>query len=76
MVHRFFTVLLDYAHCAHEAYLVVYDTGWTFFVLAGGTHACDVPQLRHPLEVGGAYWLMVVLMNQPLSLISVWLYSR
>jgi hypothetical protein len=76
MARRFFTVLLDYAHYTHEAYLVVYDTGWTLFVLAGGTHSCDVPQLRHPLEVGGAYWLMVVLMNQPLSLISVWLYSR
>ena len=37
---------------------------------------CGLPHLRHPMEVGGAYWLFSILANQVMCFMSVWAYTE
>ncbi len=37
---------------------------------------CGLPHLRHPMEVGGAYWLFLILANQAMCFMSVWAYTE
>jgi hypothetical protein len=37
---------------------------------------CGLPHMRHPMEVGGAYWLFSILANQAICFMSVWAYTE
>jgi hypothetical protein len=37
---------------------------------------CGLPHMRHPMEVGGAYWLFSILANQTMCFMSVWAYTE
>jgi hypothetical protein len=37
---------------------------------------CGLPHMRHPCEVGGAYWLFSIVTNQAVCFLSLWAYAE